>query len=101
VIFLLLCSAFVCDAGDYDPRFVRDYPPGFYGMWWKAERFYEPIDQFARGRNAQPPAELYTWDKRMSELTGIKYPFYPTPFPWDYGTGRTFNLPNYHTNDWR
>jgi hypothetical protein len=23
-------------ARDYDPRFMRNYPPGYYGMWYYA-----------------------------------------------------------------
>ncbi len=82
-------------AGDYNSRFVRNYPPGYYGMWYKAERFFElePKDPQA--------VEQYRWDKFMSRITGVTYPFYPIPFDWDYGTGRTFNLPDYNTNDWR
>lgn len=107
LVILCSCSAGICLAQerDYDRRFVRDYPPGFYSMYWKAERFYEPIDKESREtltteKLTPPPAELYSWDKRMAQVTGINYPFYPTPFPWDYGTGRTFNLPNYNSNNW-
>jgi hypothetical protein len=82
-------------AADYDSRFVRNYPPGYYGMWYNAERFYEIREP------GKPPEELYRWDKYMSQVTGVIYPFFPVPFAWDYGTGRTFNLPDYHTNDWR
>lgn len=81
-------------AEDYNARFVRNYPPGFYGMWYKAERFFEKKEK------GKLPEELYRWDQYMSHLTGVYYPFFPIPFTWDYGTGRRFNLPVYNTNDW-
>lgn len=81
-------------ARDYDPRFMKSFPPGYYGMWYYAERFFEPQDA------KQPPKETYRYDRYMSNITGLHYPFYPIPFDWDYGTWRTFNLPNYNTNDW-
>ena len=81
-------------AADYNSRFVRNYPPGFNGMWYKAGRFFDPPPTGKSGD------EQYRWDKYMSRVVGVTYPFYPTPFDWDYGTGRTFNLPDYNTNDW-
>jgi hypothetical protein len=81
-------------ATDYNSRFIHNYPPGFYGMWYKAERFFEKKE---KGKIRE---ELYSWDTYMSHLTGTFYPFFPVPFPWDYGTGRRFNLPQYDANDW-
>lgn len=81
-------------AGDYESRFVRNYPPGYYGMYYFAQRFFE---------KPAPPGEKlqsYRYDKEMSKNMEIEYPFYPIPYPWDYGTGRTFNLPDYNSNDW-
>lgn len=82
-------------AGDYEQRFVRNYPPGYYGMWYKADRFLEkkPADPIKI-------TERYRWDKFMSRVSGVIYPFSPVPFEWDYATGRTFGLPDYHANDW-
>lgn len=81
-------------ARDYEPRFMRNYPPGYYGMWYYAERFFEP-------KNEQyVPEEAYRWDRYMSKITGLRFPFFPIPYDWDYGTCRAFNLPDYNTNDW-
>lgn len=81
-------------AADYDQRFMRSYPPGYYGMWYYAERFYEKkVDE-------QPPEESYRWDKFMSKMTNLTFPFLPIPYSWDYGTYRGFNLPEYNRNDW-
>ncbi|MEJ2716004.1 MAG: hypothetical protein P8182_02525 [Deltaproteobacteria bacterium] len=81
-------------AWDYNARFIRNYPPGFYGMWYKAERFFET----RTGESV--PDELYRWDRYMSRVTGVTYPFLPIPYAWDYGSSRKFNLPDYNTNDW-
>ena len=81
-------------AGDYNARFVRNYPPGYYGMWYKAERFH-----FKR-EEGKVPDELYRWDRYMRRVTDLDFPYLPAPFAWDYGTQRTFNLPEYNTNDW-
>ena len=80
---------------DYNSRFMRNYPPGYNGMWYKAERFYETI------RENKQREEHYTWDKFMGHVTGVRYPFLPVPFDWDYGTWSKFNLPDYNSNDWR
>jgi hypothetical protein len=81
-------------ASDYNSTFMHNYPPGFYGMWYYAERFYHP-------RKADKPvAEPYLWDKYMSRVTGLHFPFNPTPFDWEYGSRTTFNLPNYNRNIW-
>jgi hypothetical protein len=81
-------------AQDYHSRFMRNYPPGYHSMWYRAHRF-EDIQH-------PDPAmrEPYVWDKYMAQLTGVRYPFRPSPYAWDYGTGRTFNLPNYRDRDW-
>ncbi len=92
LLALVFCVA--CWAGDYNSRFVRNYPPGFHGMWYEAERFFEKDPQ------EQEVGELYRWDKYMMKLTGVHYPFLPIPFMWDYGNARTFNLPDYNSNDW-
>jgi hypothetical protein len=82
-------------AQDYEERFVRNYPPGYYGMWYKSERFVDdPTSEKVLG-------EYYRWDTFMSALTGVVYPFNPAPFDWEYGAGRKFNLPDYNSNDWR
>jgi hypothetical protein len=101
IVALVLTSLFVVAcvsvswARDYEPRFVRNYPPGYYGMWYYAERFYEK-----KNREALPP-ESYRWDRYMSKITDVYFPFLPIPYDWDYGTHRSFNLPDYSTNDWR
>ncbi len=89
-------GAFAADSHgyDYNSRFVRNYPPGFYGMWYKAEKFVDP------GLAQAIPDEGYRWDKFMSKVTDLLYPFHPIPFRWDYGSSRTFNLPDYNSNDW-
>ncbi|MGO9122310.1 MAG: hypothetical protein ACLQPD_32450 [Desulfomonilaceae bacterium] len=91
-------------AGDYNPRFVHNYPPGYYGMWYYAQRFQEtdkPRDPLA--------IERYRWDRYMGRITELSFPYYPIPYEWDYGTDpnrslihtyRSFNLPDYNTNDW-
>ena len=69
--------------------------PRYYGMWYKADRFVnDPTTQKEMG-------EYYRWDRFMSDVTGVTYPFDPTPFDWEYGAGRKFNLPDYNNNDWR
>jgi hypothetical protein len=82
-------------SADYNSRFIRNYPPGYHGMWYNAERFFDTKKNLSAG-----PMERYRWDKYMSKITNVEYPFHPIPFPWDYGTGRNFNLPNYNSNDW-
>jgi len=96
LIAVLIAAMWVAwaPAADYNSKFVRNYPPGFNGMWYKAERFFEPPPVLKRG------VEIYRWDRYMSNVVGLHFPFYPTPFDWDYGTDRTFNLPNYDRNDW-
>ncbi|MCX5862223.1 MAG: hypothetical protein WCG29_07370 [Desulfomonile sp.] len=86
------CS--LCVAADYEARFVRNYPPGYYGMYYYAQRFSDT--PLATGQKK----DMYKWDKFMSRVTEIEFPFYPIPYEWDYGTGRTFNLPDYNTNNW-
>lgn len=100
VIALLLALVFagstsVSWAKDYESRFTKNYPPGYYGMWYYAEKFYEKQMQ-----NEIPP-EIYRWDRYMSKMTDVYYPFLPIPYDWDYGTHRNFNLPDYSSNDWR
>jgi hypothetical protein len=100
ILFLAACPH--SGAGDYDSRFVRNYPPGYHGTWYYAERFWKP----QTGEQESP--ERSRWDRFMARLTDITnwpnghigYPFNPIPYEWDYGTGRTFNLPNYNSNDW-
>jgi hypothetical protein len=87
-------------APDYNSRFVRNYPPGYNGMWYKAQRFYENTDPDVKRQ------ETYRWDRFMSRITEVTFPFYPIPYDWEYGTdpvyrtGRRFNLPEYNRNDW-
>ena len=81
-------------AGDYEQRFVRNYPPGYYGMWYYAERFFDTH------RDGKSREEDYRWDKYMSKGLGLHYPFLPVPQAWDYGSQRDFNLPDYSRNDW-
>ncbi len=92
-VLIVICCTGVF-ASDYNQRFVRNYPPGNYGMWYKAERFYNTPEP------GTPPTEAYRWDKFMSKITEVSFPFYPIPYDWEYGNGRTFNLPNYNRNDW-
>ncbi len=101
-IIIVAVSAIAWASEDYDPAFIRNYPPGYYGMWYKAQRFYEnlnptppPDSRFAR------KTEYYRWDRFMSRATNTYFPFYPIPYDWEYGHDRQFNLPNYNTNDWR
>ena len=99
-LFLMVLAFTVNTSGtfaqDYQERFVHNYPPGYYGMWYKADRFTDdPL-------TAKPPGqEPYRWDRYMSSVTGVIYPFNPAPFDWEYGAGRKFNLPDYSANDWR
>jgi hypothetical protein len=91
---LVLISFSGVFARDYDQRFVRNYPPGYYGMWYNAERFYNIP------KPGETPVEAYRWDKFMSKITEVSFPYYPIPYDWEYGDGRTFNLPNDNRNDW-
>ncbi|MBI5251216.1 MAG: hypothetical protein HY912_17135 [Desulfomonile tiedjei] len=88
---LLLFSSIAFGA-DYNSRFVKNYPPGFNGMYYYAERFFD--------KTPAPRSEEYRWDKFTSRLNNISYPFLPQPYPWDYGNGRTFSLPDYNANNW-
>jgi hypothetical protein len=81
-------------AGDYNHRFVRNYPPGYYGMWYKAERFSDTTEP------GVTPTETYRWDRFMGKVTEVTFPFSPIPYDWEYGNGRSFNLPNTNRNDW-
>jgi len=92
--FAMYDSSGAWAAADYNSRFVRNYPPGYNNMWYKAQRFFENTDPEV------PRQERYRWDRFMSRITEVKFPFYPIPYDWEYGTGRTFNLPNSNTNDW-
>ncbi len=87
-------------AADYNARFEKNYPPGYYGMWYKAERFYHNPKDTGRARGEQRPMELYMWDHGMSQISNLWYPFLPVPYEWDYGTYKDFNLPNYNSNNW-
>jgi hypothetical protein len=92
-IGLIVLAPFAdCRAKDYNDRFIKNYPPGYFGMYYQAQRFIEP--------QGDEPEELYRWDRYMSQTIGVTYPYMPIPYPWDYGTGRTFNLPDYNSNDW-
>ncbi|MEI7449883.1 MAG: hypothetical protein WCJ75_09670 [Desulfomonile sp.] len=81
-------------AADHNYRFFRNYPPGYYGMYYYSQRFFEkaPVDK--------KTGDSYRWDKFMSRVTEIEFPFFPIPYEWNYGTDRTFNLPDYNRNDW-
>lgn len=100
IVALVLACLFVTAwisaswARDYEPRFVKNYPPGYYGMWYYAERFYE------KEIPGELPPEAYRWDRYMSKITDVYFPFLPIPYDWDYGTHRRFNLPDYSKNDW-
>ncbi len=94
VLFIASAASLVWGK-DYDPRFIRNYPPGYHGMWYYAQRFFDPVVE------DKPPEERYTFDKFMGHVTGVTYPFFPVPFEWDYGTTRKFNLPDYNANNWR
>ncbi len=91
----LMASSACWGIEDYNDRFVKNYPPGFNSMWYKAQRFYKNLDPESRG------IEKYRWDKYMSRITNTFYPFFPIPYDWEYGSDRTFNLPNYNANNWR
>jgi hypothetical protein len=82
-------------AGDYNQRFRSNYPPGYYGMWYYANRFHDrKLD------NADNQYENYRWDRYMSKIIGLEFPWYPIPFDWEYGSKTNFNLPDYNSNDW-
>lgn len=74
--------------------FRRNYPPGYYGMYYYEPRFFGPVV----GENKKD--DIYRWDRYMSRITEVEFPFLPIPYDWDYGTGRTFGLPDYNSNDW-
>jgi hypothetical protein len=92
--FLGMFGLPVVQAKDYDSRFIRNFPPGYHGMWYYAERFSYAED------TTDKLQEKYRWDKFMSKTTNMQYPFFPVPHSWDYGTTEKFNLPDYNTNDW-
>lgn len=99
---MLTCAVLIvltCGSGsmakDYNSRFIRNYPPGYYGMYYNAERFFD-----LEAEEGQKPQETYRWDKFMSRITDVYFPFLPIPYDWEYGNGRTFGLPDYNTNDW-
>lgn len=79
---------------DYERRFIKNYPPGYYGMWYYAERFFNSNDPNDKTQ------EKYRWDRFMSATANMSYPYYPIPFAWDYGNTEKFNLPDYNANDW-
>ena len=97
---LILASSFLGPvatptfASDYNSSFMHNYPPGYYGMWYYTERFYHPR------KDDKAAAEQYNWDRYMSRVTGLRFPFNPIPFDWEYGSRTTFNLPNYNRNIW-
>jgi hypothetical protein len=62
-------------------------------MWYYADRFADKVPE-------KKTLENYRWDRFMSREMNISYPFFPIPYEWDYGTGRTFNLPDYNANNW-
>lgn len=88
----LLVLSSIAGAADYNSKFVKNYPPGYNGMWYYADRFFD--------KTPAPRTEEYRFDKFTSKLTNISYPFLPHPFPWDYGNQRTFGLPDYNANTW-
>ena len=98
-LLILASSFFFCTAGpaaasDYNSTFMRNYPPGYYGMWYYAERFQHPL------KTGKAVGESYNWDKYMSRVTGLHFPFNPTPFGFEYGSRTNFNLPDYNRNIW-
>lgn len=95
-----LCADGCLAAEDYNTRFTKNYPPGYYGMWYKAQRFYKNPKATGEAQGEQRPIELYLWDGEMSRITNVWYPFKPVPYGWDYGTYSGFNLPDYNSNDW-
>ena len=74
---------------------IRRYPPGYYGA-----AYYSP-HQYPRGATPSGPQDPLKWDKAMSHELGIDFPFYPIPYPWDYGRELNFNFPDFNSNDWR
>jgi hypothetical protein len=92
--FLVLAGFSSAPAKDYEARFMKNFPPGYHGMWYYAERFSH------NDNRADKLQEKYRWDRYMSRATNLTYPFLPVPFAWDYGTTEKFNLPDYSTNDW-
>jgi hypothetical protein len=93
-VFVILAGFSYASANDYERRFTRNFPPGYNGMWYYAERFRHADDRQDKTQ------EKYRWDRFMSRVTGMTYPFLPVPYAWDYGTTEKFNLPEYNTNDW-
>lgn len=92
---ILMCTAVPTSwAADYHQRYIRNYPPGYHGMYYYAERFFDTDPNLKY-------EVIYRWDDFMSRVTEIRYPFHPIPYDWEYGKTRNFNLPDYNANDWR
>ncbi len=85
----------VSNAYDIDFPIIQRYPPGYYGAGYYSTRLYP-----GRDTSLAPPQAL-KWNKFMSRELGIEFPFFPMPYPWDYGRGLTFNFPDFNANDWR
>ncbi|MGB9618085.1 MAG: hypothetical protein ACPL7J_12255 [Desulfomonilaceae bacterium] len=94
-LMLLLGAGNFARALDIDFPIIHRYPPGYYGAGYYSKRLYP------RGDGSSGPAAALKWDKFMSHELGIEFPFFPMPYPWDYGRGLTFNFPDFNANDWR
>jgi hypothetical protein len=92
---LTVLAASTVDARDYESRFIRNYPPGYHGMWYYTQRFFHQDDPQDRLQ------DKYRWDLYMSRITNVTFPYLPVPYGWEYGTVEDFNLPDYNSNDWR
>lgn len=88
-------SATVITAYDIDFPLIQRYPPGYYGAGYYSTRFSP------RGDGPVGQTDALKWDRFMSHELGIEFPFFPMPYPWDYGNGLTFNFPDFNANDWR
>ena len=95
LVLIVLTGVLAASAKDYGSRFIRNYPPGYYGMYYNAERFFDLEEE-----GGKKPQERYRWDNFMSRITDVYFPFRPVPYDWEYGNGQTFGLPDYNSNDW-
>jgi len=90
--FITACPGLIC-AAEVDFPNIRRYPPGYYGAAYYS-RLY-PSEESITGTK-----DPLIWDKTMSRELGVGFPFYPKPYPWDYGRDLNFNFPDFNCNDW-
>ncbi len=73
---------------------IRQYPSGYYGTGYYSKRLSPRADGLVG------PTDAMRWDRFMSHELGVQFPFFPIPYPWDYGRDLTFNFPDFNANDW-